>query len=80
MPAVFSLSFQKAKAFPEIPNNFHCLIGQNHILWPSLSASEAVKMNVELGVIYPEQYRGFISKKEGANGLWVSDWHFATKT
>lgn len=26
MPAVLSLLYQKAKAFPEIPNNFCCLI------------------------------------------------------
>lgn len=31
LPDVFSLLYQKAKAFPEVPNNFRGLRGQNHV-------------------------------------------------
>lgn len=53
MPVVFSLLYQETKAFPEIPNNFCCLIGHDHVILPSLSAREAVKVSFELGVMLP---------------------------
>lgn len=71
---IFSLLYQKTKAIPEIPNNFCCLIGHNHVIWPSISAKEAMKVNIELGVMLPRTILRLYQQERKIYELWLGTW------